>query len=272
MQSEVTLEPFRFYQVPLFLAQAQKEGWRCEEREFRFVLKVFPSGCWVARKEGRVSGFVTSIKYQRSGWIGNLLVRQRHRGHGIGRMLMARALASLDDAGASTIWLTASEAGRPLYEKLGFVARDRVVRWRGRGIAASVTAQDLVDRPRVEELDRLGWGDNRSLILDDVLEHGALLENDGGYCVMQKVADGFQLGPWGCKTKDQATDLLDRALALAGSGEVVLDSPESNLVAASILEKAGLNPSGRTVLMYRGATPAYQPELIYALASMGSMG
>jgi hypothetical protein len=38
------------------------------------------------------------------------------------------------------------------------------------------------------------------------------------------------------------------------------------------LERMGLKRVGTTVLMYTGGAPAYQPELIGALASTGSMG
>lgn len=271
MQSEVTLEPFRFYQVPLFLAHAGKEGWRCEEWEFRFVLETFPSGCWVARKDGRVSGFVTSIKYDKSGWIGNLLVCQKERGLGLGRLLMERAMVSLADAGVSTMWLTASEAGRPLYEKMDFAAVDRIIRWSGYG-SLNPVANGSYSIATARHLDQAGWGDDRSLIIDHILEKGTVVETTGGFCVVQIANEGFQLGPWGCESEIIASQLLNCALGVTGQTKVFLDVPERNEAVARILADAGFVHCGRTVLMCRGNKPAYRPDYIYALASMGSMG
>lgn len=272
MQPEVVLEPFRLYQVPLFLSHAKKEGWRCEEWEFRFVLQAFPAGCWVARNNGRLAGFVTSIKYCSSGWIGNLLVRQKERGQGFGRRLMVRAIDSLAKAGVSTTWLTASEAGRPLYETLGFVAVDHIVRWSGRGTYTLVAGGRTSPKVAASRLDQAGWGDDRSLIINLIAGMGTVLETAGGFCMVQTADGGYQLGPWGSESELVASQLLQLALGVTGAANVFLDAPESNQAAARVLAGAGFVPCGRTVLMSRGATPAYRPELIYALASMGSMG
>jgi hypothetical protein len=50
--------------------------------------------------------------------IGMMLVATRYGGRGLGRALMNRALAEVGDA---IVFLHATPAGRPLYEKLGFV-------------------------------------------------------------------------------------------------------------------------------------------------------
>lgn len=272
MPPEVRLEPFRFYQVPLFLSFAAREGWRCHEWEFQFLLEHFPQGCFVARRDGRTAGFVTSVRYGASGWIGNLLVQEEHRGHGLGRSLMEQALAALDDARVATIWLTASEAGRPLYEKLGFIAIDWIIRWRCTSGAMYRKLEQVYDQAAIEDTDRLGWGDRRSTIIGRIAELGTVLEEAGGFCMVQATGDGFQLGPWGCRGEDAAEKLMHRVMAAAGPGPVFLDVPESNGHAAAMLQARGFASCGMTVLMYRGAPPEYNARHIYALASMGSMG
>ncbi len=130
---EMRIEPLLPGHVPDFLNLAGKEGWISEEWEFDFVLNNFPEGCWIVPIGGIPAGYITAARYEKSGWVGNLLVREEWRGRGLGGTLLRQALSSLDRTGAEITWLTASPAGQPLYEKLGFVAIDRIIRWRGRG-------------------------------------------------------------------------------------------------------------------------------------------
>lgn len=272
MRPEITLEPFRISQVPLFLSLATREGWQCGQWEFDFLLENFPNGCWVACSKGDRAGFITGAKYGKSGWIGNLLVREDRRGQGIGRLLMEQAMNSLDRAGVETIWLTASRAGQPLYEKLGFVATDTIIRWRGKGTVDKRMVPQECPMALVAELDHLAWGDDRRAIIGNIAGFGTVVAAADGFCMVQGTDGALQLGPWSCRGVQAAEELLDQALAVAGRGTISLDVPESNHHASSILVARGFSPMGATRLMYRGSRPRYQPRYIYALASMGSMG
>lgn len=264
---------FRHDDVPAFLALADEEGWICDQWEFDFQMRSFPQGCLVMRQDEAPVAFVTSIKYGRSGWIGNLLVHPGFRGAGIGSGLMRRSLAALADAGARTVWLTASPAGKAIYERLGFVAVDTIKRWCGEGIGSGAVTPPLVSPPDIAALDRAGWGDARDAILREVLRRGRLAVHAGGFLVCQHSGGGLQLGPWGAVGREPATRLLDEALTRAGDGtRVFLDVPVRNVDAAIILLQRGFDVRGSTTLMFLGETPDYTPSLVYALASMGSMG
>ncbi|MGH3395374.1 MAG: GNAT family N-acetyltransferase, partial [Streptosporangiaceae bacterium] len=60
--------------------------------------------------------------------IGKMLVANRHGRQGLGGRLMRHAMGQAGDA---VICLLATEHGRPLYERLGFRAIDRFVRYIG---------------------------------------------------------------------------------------------------------------------------------------------
>lgn len=272
MLPEVGLAPFRSSQVPLFLSWAAKEGWKCWQWEFDFLLEHFPQGCWMSSTGGIATGFITSVKYGNSGWIGNLLVREDCRGRGHGRLLMEQAMDSLDRAGVKTMWLTASRAGQPLYEKLGFIAIDRIIRWRGSGVADNLAVLGEYSLEAIHDLDCHAWGDTRSSIVREIATQATVVGVADGFCMVQGAEGDLQLGPWSCRGVTAAEALLEQALMVAGSAEVFLDVPDSNDDAAFVLRKWGFTPCGETILMYRGAAPAYQPQLIYALATMGSMG
>lgn len=266
---------FRRGDIDPFLQLAAKERWLCDRWELEFLLRSFPDGCFVVGQDGAPVAFATTVKYGTSGWIGNLLVRHDLRGRGLGMALMSRAITALDRAGAKTIWLTASPAGRPLYEGLGFRAIDGIKRLTGTGVERAGTAagERLIHAADMVSPDFSGWGDDRRLLLAAVAERGEVYGASGGFLVMQRWPTGMQLGPWSCRDRDLAAGLLDKAMVRAGGGcRLFLDVPLRNLTAAALLAERGFTVSGTTTLMFRGEVPDYDPGAVFALASMGSMG
>ena len=245
----------------------------CDRWEFGFLLDAFPDGCFVVRGADGPLAFVTAVSYGTSGWIGNLIVRSDQRGLGIGKGLMKQSIDALQRAGTETIWLTASQAGMPIYEKLGFTAIDEVRRWAGHGSGDLVPEEGTICFEKMLETDRGGWGDERRALLLAVSKRGTAYESRDGFIVRQRCGSVIQLGPWGCSRIDCAAALLDRAIIGAGVGNhVVLDVPAGNVAAAWLLDKRGFTVQGGTVLMSLGRPAAYRPDNVYALASMGSIG
>jgi ribosomal protein S18 acetylase RimI-like enzyme len=171
--------------VPWFLNLATREQWVCDPWEFAFLLRIFPHGCMVVRAHQEPVAFITSISYGNSGWIGNLLVDGEHRGKGLGRTLMERALAILQLAGVERIWLTASSAGRPIYERLGFTKSDEISRWKGRGLDCGCVPADDSGCHDVENLDATGWGDPRESLLTELKGRGPLFATPDQFLLVQ---------------------------------------------------------------------------------------
>ena len=266
------IDRFRHEDIDDFLTLAAEEGWICDRWEFEFLLEQFPLGCLAAREGGRPVGYVTAIKYASSGWVGNLIVRGSCRGKGVGNSLMENALEALATEGTETVWLTASKLGKPIYEKLGFTAVDVINRWVGRGVWNGSTERTAASRGDLLAMDSAGWGDRRDAIIDATVRRGKLFRADGAFLISQPCGDGVQVGPWGGGNVC-AAHLLDEVLLEAGKGaRVVLDVPIRNTGQTALLLGRGFSIRGSTLLMCRGKAPAYIPELIGALASMGSMG
>ena len=266
------IDRFRTGDIDDFLFLAEREGWICDRWEFDFILGTFPEGCFTAKVREGNAGFVTSIKYGTSGWIGNLIVMKELRGFGIGRLLMGKALAALAAAGAETVWLTASEEGRHLYETLGFSKIDSVTRWIGKGTGRDVKKAGMHSRNEILAIDQGGWGDRRESLIDAALSRGRLSSLPQSFIVSQRGRTGVQIGPW-CGDAADGGILIDDALAWGGKGEkVFLDVPERNRFQAGNLSKRGFSVKGRALLMFRGLPPAYAPEKVFALGSMGSIG
>jgi len=266
------IDPFRHDDIDDFLDLAAGESWVSDRWEFEFLLALFPSGCLAAREKGVTVGYVTAIRHGLSGWVGNLIVRPGFRGQGVGSILMGHALDALAAAGAETVWLTASRQGKPIYERFGFVVVDVINRWVGKGLWNGAGTRHVGDLSAIIETDRAGWGDRREHLLAASLERGRLYGADDAFLVSQPCGDSVQFGPWGGSGVSGPL-LLEEALLEAGKGtRVVLDVPVRNTWLTSLLLGRGFTIGGSTLLMCRGNEPAYNPELIGALASMGSMG
>lgn len=267
------IEHFTHDNIPLFLELAAAEGWISSRWELDFLLDTFPEGCFSCRDGDRPVAFVTSIKYDKSGWIGNLIVAESMRGRGMGSALMEKAMEALLQAGVKTVWLTASESGKPIYERLGFVGIDAVRRWKGRAGGMRSGRAREISLEKACETDALGWGEMRNSLVAAAVGRGEMFGTDGGFLVIQNCGGFMEAGPWGCTDSGAAALLLDIAISgTEGGSEIVLDVPERNRDAASLLASRGFTATGRTCLMYFGFEPCYRPEMVYALGSMGSMG
>lgn len=267
------IDRFRHEDLDTFLHLASEENWICGRWEFAFLLRQFPQGCLAVRIDDAPVAFITSIKYGKSAWIGNLVVRKKMRGKGIGSTLMKRALADLVDAGARTVWLTASETGKKIYERSGFAVIDMLKRWFGMGTGGLDVEPGDVCTADILAMDHAGWGDRRESILIELLELGTVMVRNGGFLICQPADGCMQLGPWGSEGRNTAKQLLDGARISAGDGtRIFLDAPVRNVDAAVLLHSRGFTLGGSALLMYLGEKPAYDPTRIYALASMGSMG
>lgn len=269
----MVIKQFTQGDIPFFLDLAASEGWISSEWELEFLLGSFPEGCFSCVNGARPVAFVTSIKYDKSGWIGNLIVAETLRGREIGSGLMRKAMEALLKAGAETVWLTASDSGKPIYERLGFAEIDAVKRWKGRGRGGCARRICEITVPEAVGLDLLGWGDERNSLVLAACGRGEMFATMEGFLVLQDCGNFKQVGPWGSVEAGDASLLLDEVLTrVESSSGIALDVPEGNSHAAPLLASRGFTVTGRTCLMYFGVEPLYKPDKIYALGSMGSMG
>ncbi|MFZ4860000.1 MAG: GNAT family N-acetyltransferase [Desulfuromonadaceae bacterium] len=274
----MTLEPFSTGDIAVFLALAAEENWVVEPWEFDFLLLAFPQGCFVARSEnGEPIGFVTSLRHDRSGWIGNLIVAVEHRGRGVGEKLFSAALAALHASGAATFWLTASKSGAPLYEKYGFTGIDEIIRWVGEGRQRHTPGDFPVVRGVLDssetDVDFRAWGDRRDVLLTATTGRGHLFHDESGFISLQSCGDFVQFGPFSAVDSGGAHRLFDVASRNVAQGtKVFVDAPASNREAFSLFNRKRMKIAGSNLLMYAGKKAAYRPEWIYGLATMGSCG
>jgi GNAT superfamily N-acetyltransferase len=258
-----------------FLELARDEGWRIPARELELYRGPLADCAFVLRRQGEPCGFVTALAHERSGWIGNLLVPSDCRGRGYGSRLFDHAVEWLRRRGMTSVWLTASTLGRPIYEKKGFRVVGGINRW-------TLVVDETLGLPPPDEgdfetlcrLDVRVWGESRRPLLIPLARGGKLFSQGETAALLQEGEDMRVLGPWVSETlcPRENRQVLSAALASVAAGaEVVVDllegSPLSPLLAA-----AGFSRRGRSDLMVLDPCGGVNLRSLVALASLGSMG
>src|SRR3954454_810242 len=102
--------------VDLFVRQ----DWGDRRRNLEFVIGHEQSRPFIADADGTVVGTGVVTLNGPVAWIGTVFVDPAWRRRGVGRALTRATMDAPDAAGCRTIVLVATDAGRPMYERLGF--------------------------------------------------------------------------------------------------------------------------------------------------------
>ena len=258
-------------------------GWNQILEDWRRLLWLEPRGCFVAVQEGGVVGTVTTTTYGRAlAWIGMMLVHPEHQRQGIGTRLMRQALEYLQGHGVECVKLDATPAGRPLYEKLGFVSQGTLTRCRRLAEnetqypqSAASKARDLapMDWDAVYEIDAVAFGAPRSRLLRSLAQdsRAALVWPAQGRVVgwgmLRPGANADYLGPLVCSSAEGSLSLVAALLGRAGSHAVIWDVSDQNESAKTTAQRFGFVPLRPLTRMCLGPNPvAGNPQAQFAIA------
>jgi len=257
-------------------------GWNQTPDDWRRLLRLEPNGCFVAIQDGQVVGTVTTTTYGKElAWIGMMLVHPERRRQGIASGLMGQALDYLKNAGVNCVRLDATPAGRPLYEKLGFVEEWNLTRYQrpaqtqpdptepkfsgGRPLADD-------DWPIVAELDASAFGASRLALLQSIREgaSAALVWPDQGqikgWGLLRPGANSDYLGPLACSSPEGLWPLITGLLRMANTRPVIWDIPDQNHRALKFAQGFGFKPLRPLARMRFGSNRASDPFAQFAIA------
>ena len=135
----------------------------------RFARDVLGGQVYVAERDGALVGASGCAHFGPTGWVGAVAVVPEARRGGLGRALTEVAVAWLRERGATTIQLYATDMGRPVYERLGFVAEGTCVTlggsWQPGRQPPGVRAARAEDLPAALAVDREATGEDRVTLL-----------------------------------------------------------------------------------------------------------
>jgi GNAT superfamily N-acetyltransferase len=273
------------------VALSVDRGWSPERSKWSLLLRACQT-FGVDAPDGRgLAGAVVLTRWgQDLASVGMMLVAARYGRRGLGRGLMEHVIA---EAGDATVTLFATDLGRPLYEKLGFVPVRRSVSFVGAfrpgpagasgpaGAAGFTRAATEADLPAILAVDRAAFGADRGQIVsrlpafadriavlaDDPHHgqgphHGEDLHHADRYqhsvrgyaAAWRNTPSSTVIGPL-VAPDAQAAERLIMDLAAHAHGTIRLDLDPDRPELPAWAGKHGLEPVGRTLVMAHGELP-----------------
>lgn len=238
----------------------------------------------VACEQDRVTGVAYSVSFGRTGWLGNVAVDPGARGRGIGTAVSAAAIDRLRQAGAATVLLTATDLGRPLYQRLGFT--DDGVRygiWQ-RDPAPSGPVGTRVSQERLAEIRGLPAADGESVDVAEVFRPDAEATGEDRAAFLRPFAArarvtagaapaGYRIPlPWGGGPVIASGPAAARGLVLdmvRADANPSLSFPEPNTTAANLAAALGFRLLRRVTRMRLGPpVSGFRAERIFNAFSL----
>lgn len=247
-----------------------RDDWGDRRSWFEFATTQAQCRPVVAEHDGRVVGTGVGTANGRVGWVGTIWVEPALRGIGLGRTLTQAVIDGLEAAGCRTLLLVATGAGRPLYERMGFVLQAGYRILEARGLEAGTDDPDIRpfapdDAPAVLALDRAATGEDRAHAIRRFAAPGT-----ASVLVVNGDLRGFVVrAPWGggatvARDPADALRIIDARRRAAGpGGRVRVGLVDVNAVGLAALEAAGLAPIWSAPRMIRGRPLDWHPDWIW---------
>ncbi|MDX7950541.1 GNAT family N-acetyltransferase [Lichenihabitans sp. Uapishka_5] len=262
----IALVPFAEAHLPGAVRLSQAAGWPHRVEDWAFTAALSHGVVALAGEAVVGTGFCSDFGTQAA--INMIIVDERLRGRGLGRRIMQ---AVIDRAAGRPMLLSATEEGRPLYEKLGFVATGTIAQMQG--VVARIPATHPItwreateaDLDRLVAWDQDAFGAARPMLYANLLAAGSIFLADDGFAAVRDFGRGRLAGPVVARDADTARALI-AACAEPGRFLRVDTMPDTGLM--PFLTEAGLAHVGGVTTMRCGSPrgPA-RTHHTFALAS-----
>ncbi|MFI0486022.1 GNAT family N-acetyltransferase [Actinomadura sp. 9N215] len=290
MDSPVPDGPVRLLGIndlPACQRLAEDRDWGREDHKWRFLFSV-GDVYGIDDGNGELAGTVISTPYGKDvAAISMVLVAKRYERRGLGGRLMRHAM---DNARTVSLCLTATEYGRPLYERLGFRSVGLCTAYKGvaeglskRGVSVPAEASDM---PAVHALDTEVFGADRSELvkgLPSFCESFRVVRTSpgpapapapasapapgsgpgvgiAGFGGVWRNEDWALVGPVIAQDTETALTLVDEVIP---PGPVRLDVDHRHPELIAWAEAHGLRPAFTTTVMEYGAPISNDPSRLY---------
>lgn len=261
------------------MALSVDRDWSPEEHKWTMLLDTAePIGVDAPDGDGLAGAVVLGRYGSTRASAGMMLVAARYGRQGLGRTLL---LHLLDMAGDATVTLFATEEGRPLYEKLGFVPVRRSAQFVGdfpgeRPGSAEITIREATegDLPTLLKLDEEAFGEDRSAFVRRLPSFASRILISGavgavsGYGAAWDNGGMSVIGPV-IAPDEAAARALITALASRAPGPVRLDLDPDRPGLPAWARAHGLTERSATTVMTRGPIDCLgDPDRLYTPISV----
>ncbi|WP_075021102.1 GNAT family N-acetyltransferase [Actinomadura madurae] len=246
---------------------AEDREWGREDHKWRFLFSV-GDVYGVDDGNGGLAATVVTTPYGKDvAAISMVLVAKRYERRGLGGRVMRHAM---ENAGTSSLCLTATDYGRPLYERLGFRSVGLCTTYKGTGPGPSERTVSVpvepADMPAIHALDTEVFGADRSQVIDGlpafcstfrVVRDGTGIAGFGG---MWRNDGQAMVGPVLAQDVGTALALVDE---IVPEGPIRLDIDHLHTELTAWAKRHGLRPAFTTTIMEYGDPIPNDPSRLY---------
>jgi GNAT superfamily N-acetyltransferase len=220
-----------------------------------------------AVSENQLVGFGMFFIFEEFAWLGWILVHKDYRRVGIGTAITAHLLDKASEKGAKGFILTATEMGKPIYEKLGFKTTSLYRFFKmpeifkpkyDRTIIRKANQNDL---SKILELDFQATGEIRFTFIENRIDECLVYDNGviSGFYIPE-LGNGFIVA----NDNQAGIELLNFR---CDNNKTVIVVPEQNKSAVDYLLQNNFTEGYSVPRMILGKEPEWKPEMIYNRAS-----
>lgn len=258
----IIFRPMVEVDIPGAMQLVLAENWNQTKEDWQMLLDLNPDLCLVATFNDTIIGTVTAMNYKdQVAWIGMMLVSKNFRGMGISKYLLNTIIEKLN--GCKSIKLDATNAGIPVYRKLGFLEEleiDRMVAPTFNGNIDNKETDTVrpITQGDMEELSKLDlkiFGSNRMELINSLTKRNKAWcnvrdERIVGYVLGRPGHKFFQIGPLMAETTDDAIHLIEIILKEHLGESVVIDVLKDQVKLKQRLTALGFTCQRSFVRMY----------------------
>lgn len=236
--------------------------------EMHWIRAIGAGEVFLAEDDGVVVGAGAALHLGATGWIGGISVVPHARGRGLGGALTEASVDWLRDRGTTTVLLYATDLGRPVYERLGFVDDGSADVWVGQAPDPVPTRGVRPGRPgdvdAALEIDAAATGEDRSTIGRALWPTRAFVFEGGRGAA---IGGRFGGGTVVAHDPEAGAALLPTSLA-AQIGQIRAAAPTENAAAAETLRAAGFRRDFTTPRMRLGPAVPARPDRLFRLYNL----
>jgi len=264
----ITLRLLTEYDVDFVTRLAENEKWGYLPCDIKRYMEYDPRGCFIAEVDGKQAGHIFSVRYDKLGWIGLLIVKAEYRRKNIGITLTKKAINYLFNCGVETTRLEAVPEIADLYRQLGFVDEYdslRFIKIHKKAIRPSSQCLEHIKKEELKELaefDAQYFGANRCKVLERLFRDypqycfvSKKKQKTIGYIMARKTTYGFWLGPWTCDPQhlNVAKQLIASCVSSLNEKdqELRIGTPSANSAATGLLRNLGFTVISKSIRMVR---------------------
>ena len=243
----------------------QPEGWTNLKDKLKFYTSNDFCNPIKIIDEDKIVGIGTAISFDKTAWLGHIIVGEAYRNMGIGFMIVEYLLNYLKQKGIETTLLLATGLGFPVYVKAGFKKVSDYRFFKKENILVENSYSNKIQSyipefySQLIQLDTFISGENRERLLMNYLSNSFVF-------VENKTVRGFYIpelgdGPIFANTEAAGIELM--RLKYSTVNDAVL--PSENKTGIEFLQKCGFVEIERVgARMILGKEIAWKPEMVYS--------